>query len=459
MCSNLTQWNGLQNRQLLPITLPLEAQFTEQPQGAIEIPIFYNIFVPAPPLKKLRALQIVQEQLELVNASSPPGHMIALYYNTLSGTDGDQSTTRNNTPDDVLVQQVVQEACRKFQWSTCQHLAHFPQGGSESITLTSLHTYCQSPNASSRVTYLHNKGSFHDNKEQTKWRQSLTIAALHPYCLNPPMPKSFNESEKTMNTCNVCALNFEPSWTQFFPGNMWTARCDYIQKLVSPNGTSSNNYNKKERLVNNANASGLAPGSPSPSFFSFVSYDYVQRRRDMGQWARASQPPRFTLYNFTHYLYPKRVKKTDYWGEERYGEEHWIGSHPDLVPCEMSSLNYRTTYGKNHKQIRFSFFMAPRGSLFTRPPKYLLSSTDKLIYKVIQDGPELRRYEYVLLAGSLYRWIGLYNQTPPYPSSWVWKFFPDAEFWHDQIPAIRSNLMQLLEQHQQQSRVLEQSQQ
>ena len=52
----------------------------------------------------------------------------------------------------------------------------------------------------------------------------MTDATLHPDCLNPPD-----------DACDVCSAQFYIKYAIMFPGNMWTAKCDYVRKLIPPN--------------------------------------------------------------------------------------------------------------------------------------------------------------------------------------------------------------------------------
>lgn len=58
-------------------------------------------------------------------------------------------------------------------------------------------------------------------------------AVTHESCIDPPE-----------DSCDVCGLVFFPTWAFFMPGNFWTARCSYINKLVPPLEFES----KKEQL-------------------------------------------------------------------------------------------------------------------------------------------------------------------------------------------------------------------
>ena len=45
---------------------------------------------------------------------------------------------------------------------------------------------------------------------------------------------------------------------------------------------------------------------------------------------------------------------------------------------------------------------------------------------------DVRRREYFLLAGTLFRFYQLYGQAPP-PDSWVYQWFPDGDLWRDAV--------------------------
>jgi len=101
-------------------------------------------------------------------------------------------------------------------------IQHHPEGGEE-LTLHELWNYCRShPYHSTKVVYLHSKGSFHDNKKNTDLRKFITRAALSKECANLP------------DQCDVCSARMSPIPHPHSSGNMWLARCDYVAKLVDP---------------------------------------------------------------------------------------------------------------------------------------------------------------------------------------------------------------------------------
>jgi hypothetical protein len=173
--------------------------------------IFYNVFIA--PENEENGLRIVREQLDQIASSYITllkDQQVAVYFNTIGSP--------------ILNSALLNQHCETRNM-TCQLLYHY-QSAFEEVTLQSLYDFCQDQdNESLRVAYLHSKGSFHTYKANEAWRRDLTAAAMNEYCWNPP-----NDS------CNVCGLQFWPVWSTFFPGNMWTAKCSYVRKLLPPNG-------------------------------------------------------------------------------------------------------------------------------------------------------------------------------------------------------------------------------
>lgn len=93
--------------------------------------------------------------------------------------------------------------------------------GDEVVTLDALWEYCQS-NPSSKVIYLHSKGSFHPTKVNDVLRNFLTRGALSTECANLP------------NDATVCSSRMSPFPHTHTSGNMWLARCSYVQLLEKP---------------------------------------------------------------------------------------------------------------------------------------------------------------------------------------------------------------------------------
>ena len=115
-----------------------------------------------------------------------------------------------------------------------------------------------------------------------------------------------------------------------------------------------------------------------------------------------------------------RMVKHDFWGLDRFSAEHWIGSHPDLTPCDVAkNSNLHYWFAQQRPIFRlFDFGMAPRKALAAGPWVTLHNRT--VLHEVL-NSTATRMREYVLLPGVLHRWFFLYNKAPG-PESWVWKW-------------------------------------
>jgi len=253
----------------------------------------------------------------------------------------------------------------------CQRL-HVYESGSEEVTLRELHGFC-TRHPDYRVSYLHPKGSFHVSEKNTHWRRLLTAAAVSPDCVNPPNA-----------TCNLCGLQFFTQFTFFVPGNMFTAHCAYVRQLLP--------------LVNG-----------------------VYRR------AREAAVGELMLLKLRNQLRASLLRdQRDFLGLDRYSDEHWIGSHPDVVPCDMDpSGDIFAVYHGTLTEKDFEWGMGPRH-------KGICGGINDERQSIVRNQPDLRRRELLLLPGLLTKWFALYGRAPK-PDSWVWSFFPDAEYWLEGI--------------------------
>jgi hypothetical protein len=373
------------------------------PPDAPPFAIFYNSYIPTHMGQEGidNALKIIKEQMHQVQHSDAArwsNQTVTMYYNTIgmngiltqeymqnsicqvtsTTTDSNKhhmETTTTNTGNDN--QEEIQElplVNTPARSVNCVHMDHY-ETGHEHVTLQRLYEYCQ-VNPTHRVSYLHPKGSFHkyEDGKNDRWRQRLTSATTHRLCLDPP-----NKS------CNVCSLHFYPMWAPFMPGNMWTAQCSYIRKLKAPLHFDDDMDRVADHLLQ------------------------LQQQHQLG----------FHLYN---------ISDEDKLCRGRYSAECWIGSHPDLKPCELSdtaNLIVWMMQGRSHEPFQFS--MSPTTPI--HGPWFQLNSTIKK--QVLRD-PAMRKREGFLLPGNIIKWYLLYNQLPP-PSSWVWKWFPDAPYWQEGI--------------------------
>ena len=195
LCLALAQWNILHS--LSTTTGVRDGESAEQqlqnilsPDQDDKIPIFYNLYIDKEedvPFVK----SIMDEQIALWNDQYHQD-----VYVTSIGT-----SLLNLTKPAILYQRAAQ--------------------GSEFLTLNSIWEYCQN-NPSSKVIYLHSKGSFHRNNFNNRMRRFITRGALSAECANLP------------KFCNVCSAHMSPFPTLHTPGNMWLARCSYVRKLHKP---------------------------------------------------------------------------------------------------------------------------------------------------------------------------------------------------------------------------------
>ena len=115
---------------------------------------------------------------------------------------------------------------------------------------------------------------------------------------------------------------------------------------------------------------------------------------------------------FQHNLHPEADSTS---GLGSYALEHWIGSSPDVIPCDLVGKENWPSERENVVDPTFDWSFQPRS-----PPGFL---SGELHYD-----KALRLREYSLLGGLLFKWQALYKKVPP-PESWAWKWFPDGLAW------------------------------
>lgn len=223
----------------------------------IPIPIFYNLYTKSPEeIKKVK--KIVSEQLQ---------HMKSYHYVLVRSV---------GTPNPIE------------QTTLLQH----DDVGNEKETLGLLWEYCKS-HPQEKVVYLHSKGSYHTSRHNTKRRRIITRGALSTECANLP------------ETCNVCSSRMSPIPHPHPPGNMWLARCEYVQRLIDP------------RV-------------------------FEDKMSEVPISEKLEKP------------YP------DYcFGHGRYAAEHWIHSHPTVKPCDLlMDENFVWSY-KSNKILNMTLDLQP----------------------------------------------------------------------------------------------------
>lgn len=99
-------------------------------------------------------------------------------------------------------------------------------------TLERLQRFCQE-HVGGRVWYMHNKGSTYSKSEFRffavwAWRKMLEHYLLHSF------PSCLSQLDAGYDTCGanyVEALQGDGVFRNFYSGNFWSARCDYVQRL------------------------------------------------------------------------------------------------------------------------------------------------------------------------------------------------------------------------------------
>lgn len=343
--------------------------------------VFYNIYTrpetehqEGAEVSVRKALKIVEEQLAQLADS---------YAARKYASANMKLPVYFNTIGSPLAKRYTNKFCSKHRdYMTCTHMQHY-DSAFEEVTLQRVHDYCHAfPR--NRVVYIHSKGTYnirwsirHGGQNQY-WRRYMTHAVSHKDCLEPPD-----------STCNLCGLFFTPVPWLHLSGNFFTADCGYITKLLPLT-------------------------------------QYRHKLRDLAVIARQQA----NESRLTFQLFPP---SDAYLGLDRYASEHWPGSHPDLVPCDLSlkrninfwkrdvtsvdsinTLNESSIAGNMEEYLNFS--LAPRPWVDPQP-----------MTNVAKDK---RIREYYLLAGNLLKWNYLYEgRALPSDQSWIWSFFPDGEEW------------------------------
>jgi hypothetical protein len=371
--------------------------------------IFYNAYLPLE--NTTEASAIIEEQLQQINNShgaTRPG-LAPVKINLL-------------TIGDPIGAEKVRAYCSTETNLDCEHLQHHEDGSFEDVTLSRLYDFCSNqetddnkldPSTSPHdpiVVYLHSKGTYHPSERNDHWRRYMTDAAMSQECLEfqdqhgREIAPTTNISSTHNTQCNVCGFLFHPIWTPFFPGNIWSAKCSYIRKLMHPQVFKNQSESTADKAV------------------------------------ALMREGRFTMNLLSPFL-----EVGGYLGRERFADEHWVGSHPSLVPCDLAPRPYLMKWV--HPRLRNSFrapplewSVAPRHGI---NEDWLFLQGLQKKYRLVAD-PDWRHREFFLLPGALWKWITWYDKVPP-ASSYVWKWFPDGLEWLGRVETLGTQgLLQFL---------------
>ena len=381
----------------------VEAEHIPSSSPSSPFTVFWNLYLPSDLDRAGIVLDAMREQVHQVARSAAKEPLVLKYV-----TIGHLPLVLSNDTTANLVEQ----ACAKYSNVECHHIKHV-SNGFEEVTLDELYHHCMTNDNdyNANVAYIQNKGSYNPEGRfdrvkkktvrQDVWRRHGTAAALHPHCRNlsnsssPFSPTSFlesNKKNKTLTGCNVCGLFWAPLPWNHVPGNFWTARCDYVRQLVRP----SSFLQRMNHLVNH------------------VYLPMVNQGR--------------LLVSINRMLM----------GHSRHSMEAWVGSHPTVRPCDMSTDPDMRDWIHYDRFDAAAPLVEPDGT--DTVLKWALFPRNNFWTAVNHSSPPFRprRYkkvetrlrDYNVLGGMLLRWKDVYGETTmPPDDSWIWSFYPDGDVW------------------------------
>lgn len=149
---------------------------------------------------------IVQEQIDAFKNSGGIDVMDTVFYTTVG--PGSSLNDRFN----------IDSEAAKYQ-----HLYHFEEHGEELYTLGLLYRFCQAyPDA--MALYFHDKGSYHNTRENEIMRRTLNCHTLNPQCYHALRTGRYD----------TCGFRASPTPHPHYSGNFFWATCRYVNTLVDP---------------------------------------------------------------------------------------------------------------------------------------------------------------------------------------------------------------------------------
>jgi hypothetical protein len=312
---------------------------------------------------------------------------------------------KNLSPSEVH-QMCERDAPKNFR---CSALPHF-EVPFEGETLRNLHQYCHS-NPFSTAAYIQSElpdylGALVENGTQRfNLLLHLSRASLGRACMKAIRPTTIDGP-----ICNTCGLIFYKLWTLFYPGNMFIASCQYINKLLPPSIFES----KMAEYTKIALLARLRWNLVSGLFYS------------------GTHSPLDTL-NERLTVHGRDV--VEMWGLDRFSVDFWVASHPAVNPCDVSHLMTRD----------FSYWSTTEAELLTKQPQ--LRYTPALpapnrpdspfhfsseAFENVMSNVSSRVREISFLGGHLLRWYTLYDRAPAFDSP-IWSWFPDSKVWKEGV--------------------------
>ncbi len=234
--------------------------------------------------------------------------------------------------------------------------------GWEPDTLHLLYSHCKR-RPQDVVLYIHTKGVYHKSTENEIQRQDQTMSLSEMACLQSMKEK--NETGGIWDSIggtgnddlniggDACGMRFSPHPHAHFPGNMWWARCSYIQNLIDP-------------------------------------IDFETKMDEIA----------------TFYSDPWFKEVPSALGFGRFSAEHWVASHPSIRVIDVMPA----AAGKDKKFFMAGYELLPKKSGLWKPQPSLVPRNDVDIREYVITGwfhimndhdiyPDSRIKEYSALYG------------------------------------------------------------
>eukprot|EP00522_Entomoneis_paludosa_P015168 CAMPEP_0172459986 /NCGR_PEP_ID=MMETSP1065-20121228/35038_1 /TAXON_ID=265537 /ORGANISM="Amphiprora paludosa, Strain CCMP125" /LENGTH=245 /DNA_ID=CAMNT_0013214871 /DNA_START=19 /DNA_END=753 /DNA_ORIENTATION=- len=228
------------------------------------------------------------------------------------------------------------------------------------------------------------------------------MGAVSPTCIETLMQPPTDNSNAT--TCNVCGTQFYPLWNLMYPGNMFSAKCSYVSKLVP-----LLEYRTKMAEIVDATSTNVEKGD-----------DF----QNPGLW-------RHDMYK--HHYREDRLGIT---GLERYSNEQWIGSHPSIRPCDLMGVNTKLVphakFFRRKKRLLEQSVASPAPGALLGGGNWFRFDKEVFQDKGVRHSGLEPPFEYFLTPGILYRFYKIYGIFPE-RDSWIWEYYPEGTAWRKKL--------------------------
>jgi hypothetical protein len=341
---------------------PRSSSYTRGPAAELPHPadkaqttsVFYHIYADPSSLSSVdQQARVVAQQLKVVKAS--PLASSPLVFVTIGSP--------------AMASRAISVAHAFYPHGGFKHLGHHAVGW-EDKTLQALYEHCAA-NPSKSVVYLHNKGSHHPSKTNSRLRAALTRAVLSAECAIYPPHRRVG-----IQACDICGFRFRGDPMPNLQGNMWSADCKHIASLIAP----------------------AAFGGALAAMHNVVDHNMTLK-----QWFK---PARSDV--------SWQADRASWTGLDRTAYEYWVASHPNTKPCDVWGDTELEAGGRGR---RGGGYMLPTNR------SWLL---ERRTFAGRETVSELR-HPWFALQGRLYQWQVLYGQAPE-AKSWAWKFWAYSHY-------------------------------